>query len=241
LHRIALVPVSGDDNAVVYLQAFGSFADVEAARKQLEETIAANAAFKAELDRLDREEVDQHASQRTAYFTLRPELSYEPRTAEQTGKSRYLSITTTRIKPGRVPDYVDYLKSLNVARKKTGIDVHTAVYQVATGAPTGTFLAFTSLRSLSDLDDIRQTMEQSQKAMEEALGGADVVKQRRMLISEIVADGFNTVYAMEPSLSRPTALIAAADPDFWNPKPAAATKALAAKKEAPKAKEAAKP
>ena len=241
LHRIALVPVSGDDNAVVYLQAFGSFADVEAARKQLEETIAANAAFKAALDRLDREEVDQHASQRTAYFTLRPELSYEPRTAEQTGKSRYMSITTTRIKPGRVPDYVDYLKSLNVARKKTGIDVHTAVYQVATGAPTGTFLAFTSLRSLSDLDDIRQTMEQSQKAMEEALGGADVVKQRRMLISEIVADGFNTVYAMEPSLSRPTALIAAADPDFWNPKPAAATKALAAKKEAPKAKEAPKP
>jgi hypothetical protein len=77
--------------------------------------------------------------------------------------------------------------------------------------------------------------------MEEALGGADVAKQRRMLISEIVADGFNTVYAMEPSLSRPTALIAAADPDFWNPKPAAATKALAAKKEAPKAKEASKP
>jgi hypothetical protein len=240
IHRIALVPVSGDDNAVVYIQAFDSFADVEASYKQMEEAVAANASFKAELDRLDREEVDQHASQRRAYYTLRADLSYEPRTAEQTGKSRFMSVTTTRIKPGRGPDYVDYIKSLNVARKKAGVDVHTAVYQVATGAPTGTFLSFTSLRSLSDLDDIRQRGEQSQKAMEEALGGAEVVRQRRMLISEIVADGFNTVYAIEPSLSRPTALIAAADPDFWNPKPAAATKALAAKKET-KAQEAPKP
>jgi hypothetical protein len=46
---------------------------------------------------------------------------------------------------------------------------------------------------------------------------------------------------MDPSLSRPNALIAAADPDFWSPKPAAATKALAAKKATPKAKEAPKP
>jgi hypothetical protein len=240
LHRIALVPISGDDNAVVYLQAFGSFADVEASYKQMQETVAANAAFKAELDRLDREEVDQHASQRTAYYTLRADLSYEPRTADQTAKARFMSVTTTRIKPGRAPDYVDYIKSLNVARKKAGVDAHTAVYQVATGAANGTFLVFSSLRSLSDLDDMRERTEQSQKALDDALGGAEVVRQRRLLISEIVADGFNTIYAMEPSLSRPTAQIAAADPDFWNPKPAASVKALASKKEN-KAKEAPKP
>jgi len=241
LYRIALTPVSGDDNAVVYLQAFGSFAEVEAAHKQFEETVAANAVFKANLERLDREEVDQHASQRTAYYTLRADLSYHPRNAEQTARSRFMSVSTTRIKPGRAPDYVDYIKSLNVAREKAGIDAHTAVYQVLSGAANGTFLSFTSLRSLADIDDIRQKGEQQQKALDEALGGADAVKQRRMLISEIVADGYNTIYAMDPSLSRPTALIAAADPDFWNPKPAAATKALAAKKEAPKAKEAPKP
>jgi hypothetical protein len=238
IHRIALVPISGDDNAVVYLQAFGSFADVEVNYMQMQQAIASNAAFKAELDRLDREEVDQHASQRTAYYTLRADLSYNPRTAEETGKSRFMSIATTRIKAGRVPDYVDYIKSLNVARKKAGVDVHTAVYQVATGAANGTFLSFTSLRSLSDLDDMRQRMEQSQQALDEALGGAEAVRQRRMMISDIVADGFNTIYAMEPSLSRPTDTIAKADPDFWNPKPAAPAKALAVKKET-KANEAA--
>jgi hypothetical protein len=241
LHRIALVPVSGDENAVVYLQAFGSFADVEANHKQFDETVTANAAFKTELDRLDREEVDQHASQRTAYYTLRADLSYHPRGAEHTARSRFMSVSTTRIKPGRVPDYAAYIKALNAARDKIGSEVHTAVYQVASGAPNGTFLTFTSMRSLSEIDDARHRVEQSQKALEEALGGPDVVKQRRMLISEIVADGYNTIYAMDPSLSRPTALIVAADPDFWNPKPAAASKALAAKKEAPKTKEAPKP
>jgi len=240
IYRIALTPISGDENAVVYLQAFGSFADVEANRKQFDEAIAANAALKADLDRLDREQADQHASQRTAYYTLREDLSYHPRSAEQTGRARFMSVSTTRIKPGRAPDYVDYIKALNVAREKAGVDAHTAVYQVATGAANGTFLSFTSMRSLSDIDDARQRVEQSQKALDEALGGPEAVKQRRTLISEIVAEGYNTVYAMDPSLSRPTALIAAADPDFWNPKPAAATKALAAKKEAPKAKEAEK-
>ena len=241
LHRVALVPISGDENAVAYLQTFGSFAEVEAARKQFDETVAANAAFKTELDRLDREEVDQHASQRTAYYTLRADLSYHPRGMELTARSRFMSVSTTRIKPGRIQDYVDYIKALNAARDKIGSQAHTAVYQVASGATNGTFLTFTSMRSLSEMDDARQRMEQSQKALDEALGGADVVKQRRMLISDIVADGYNTVYAMEPTLSRPTEQFAAADPDFWNPKPAAAAKALASKKETPKAKEAPKP
>src|SRR5262249_30482829 len=105
LHRIALVPISGDDNSVVYLQGFGSFADVETSYKQFEEAVAGNAALKTELDRLDREEVDQHASQRTAYYTLRPDLSFHPKTAEQTGKARFMSVTTIRVKPGRAPDY----------------------------------------------------------------------------------------------------------------------------------------
>lgn len=239
VHRVALTPVSGDDNVVLYLAAYGSFADVETALKKMDEAQATNAAFKADVDRIVREGADQHTSQRTAYFTLRTDLSYHPRSAQEVGRSRFISIGTTRIKPGRVPDYVDYIKALNAAREKIGADVHTAVYQVFSGAPNGTFLTFISMRSLSEIDEARQRIEQSQKALDEALGGPDVVKQRRMLISEIVADGYNTIYAMDPSLSRPNAVIVAADPDFWTPKPAA-TKALAAKKEAPKAKEEAK-
>ena len=161
--------------------------------------------------------------------------------AQDTGPPSVIAIAREELKPGRIQDYVDYIKALNAGRDKIGSQAHTAVYQVASGATNGTFLTFTSMRSLSEMDDARQRMEQSQKALDEALGGADVVKQRRMLISDIVADGYNTVYAMEPTLSRPTEQFAAADPDFWNPKPAAAAKALASKKETPKAKEAPKP
>jgi hypothetical protein len=39
------------------------------------------------------------------------------------------------------------------------------------------------------------------------------------------------LFAINPAMSRPTAQMAAADPDFWAPKPAVASgKALAAKK-----------
>jgi hypothetical protein len=101
------------------------------------------------------------------------------------------------------------------------------------------------MRSLADVDDARQKAEPSQKALDEVLGGADVVKRRRMLISEIVADTYklqhHTIYAMEPSLSRAHALVAASDPDFRNTKPAAAAKSRATTKEGPKAKETPKP
>ena len=107
--------MSGDDNAVVYLQAFGSFADVEAEHKKFDETVAANAAAI----------------------------------------------------PAQLPP----------AQR-----------------PAGGAVAL------------------HEKALDDALGGAEIVKQRRMLISEIVADGYNPIYAMDPSLSRANAVIAAADP-----------------------------
>jgi hypothetical protein len=198
LYGIAGTPRSGADNAVVYLQAFGAFADVEAAH--IEEARTANAAFKADLDRLDHEEVDQHASQKTAYCTLRSDLSYHRHNPEQVGRARFMSVSTVRIKPGRTPDYVDYIKAINAARETAAVDVHTAAYQVATGATNGTFLSFTSMRSLADGDDARQKAEQSQKALAEVLGGANVVKQRRMLIWEIVADTYNTTPSTRWSL-----------------------------------------
>ncbi len=116
---------------------------------------------------------------------------------------------------------------------------HTAVYQVVGGAPTGTFLTFTTYRSLKEVDDGLARADADQKAMEAALGGPTVVERRRQLISEIVAEGQVNLYAMNPRMSRPAEQFAAADPDFWTPKPAAGAgaKALAVKKETPAKKE----
>ncbi len=121
-------------------------------------------------------------------------------------------------------------------REKANIDTHSVVYQIATGAGNNTFLIFSANRSLAEWDDLNAKAPERQKAIDAALGGDEVVKQRRMLISEIVADTYDTLYAMTPTISRPSPQIAAADPDFWTPKAAAAApaKATAAKKEASK-------
>ncbi len=230
-YRLALVPVSGDQNAVLYTQGFPSFAAVEADAKATQAALAANPAYRAEMDRVEREGIPQHDSQRVSYYRYRPDLSYRPMSPREVGTARYASITTTRVKPGRLPDYVDYLKGLNVAREKAGVtDISTAVYEVATGAPAGTLLILGTRQSLKEFDDDFARTPDRQKAVDAALGGPEVVKIRRMLISEIIADSQNAIYAFAPSISRPPAFIAAGDPAFWTPAAKAPAKALATTK-----------
>jgi hypothetical protein len=239
-YRIGLVPMSGDENVVLYVEGFDSFADVEARHNQIDQLTASNAAFKNEMEQLDKQGGEMHASQRTAFYMLRPDLSFRPRAMKDIPHPRFVSITTTRIKPGRGPDYVDYTRSLNAAREKANSEAHTAVYQVVTGAPTGTFITITTISSLKQWDDDFAKGDAFQKALNAALGGEEVVKQRRMLISEIVADGVSTLYAINPAISRPTQDVVAAEPEFWKSRTqvaaaqAASTKATTAKKENPK-------
>jgi len=232
-HRLGLVPVSGDDNQVVYLQPYASFADLEATRKKTDEVFAASPALQAELDALDRQTGSMHATQKTLIAVYRPDLSYRPVGPAEVGKSRYFTMSTNRIKAGRTNDYEGYVKQYNRAREKANLNEHSAVYQVITGAPSGTFITLGHNRSLTEWDDFTRDMQARNKAIDEALGGDVVVQQRRETAETIFADSRSSLYAFSPKISRPSPQIAAADPDFWSPKPA--LKALAVKKEIKKA------
>lgn len=231
-HRLGLVPVSGDDNQVVYLQPYASFAEFEATRRKTDEAFAASPALQTELEALDRQAGAMHATQKTLIAVYRPDLSYRPVGPAEVGKSRYFSVTTNRIKAGRSNDYEAYVKQYNRAREKANLNEHSAIYQVVTGAPSGTFISLGLNRSLTEWDDFTRGMQARNKAIDEALGGDVVAKQRRETAEAIFADSRSTLYALDPKLSRAPAEIAAADPDFWTPK--AAGKALAVKKEAKK-------
>jgi hypothetical protein len=231
-HWIGLVPLTGDENVSLFLSPYASFAAYEASNSAWE--AMATATAKAEMDQLDRQSAEVQNSWHTWLARHRADLSYRPHSVKEVAQSRYFAINSVRLKPGRAPDYIDYIKALNVAREKANVDVHTAVYQVVGGAPTGTFLTFTTYRSLKEIDDGFGRADADQKAVDAALGGPTVVERRRQLIAEIVAEGQVNLYAMNPRMSRPPDQLAAADPDFWTPKPAAAgAKALAVKKEAP--------
>lgn len=226
--RLGLVPVSGDDNQVLYLEGYPSFAQFEASRKRFDEAMAV-APYQAELEALDRQAGDLHASQKTSIAVLRDDMSYRPMNMDAVARARYFNASWTRVKPGRGPAYVEFVKQFNAARAKANLDEHSAVYQVVTGAQTGTFVSFTTQRSLTEWDDMVGRREARTKAIDEALGGDPVVKQRADTAEGIIADGWTTLYAVSPKLSQPTPLFAAADPDFWGPKQAG--KATAVKKE----------
>ena len=237
MHWIGFTPVSGDENVTMYLSGHPSFAQAIADGEKADAAITQNVSLKAEVDRLGAASADLHASQRTSYYVYRAANSYHPPKMSDMAKARYLAVSAYRIKPGRVPDWNDYVKTLNAAREKAGATwLATYAYQSSIGAPAGTFLYFRPLRSLSELDDDNVKSEERQKAIDAALGGEMAVKMRRDLIAEILVESPTTnVYTVSREDSLPSAQFAAADPDFWSPKPAAATgKALATKKEAPK-------
>ena len=234
-NSLGLTPIAGDDNVVLYLVGYPSFAAAEAEHNKVEAALAQNAALKTEMERLDGQSGDLRNSSQTAWFVYRPNLSYHPPKMAEVAKSRLVNITTVRVKPGRVPDYLDYFKGLNAAREKAGASwVSTAAYQSSVGAPGGTFVIFSFSKSMSEMDEANAKADERQKAIDTALGGDQVVKMRRELISEILVEPSTTnLYAINRAESHPSAQLAAADPDFWSPKPAT-TKALAtAKKEGP--------
>jgi hypothetical protein len=229
--RLGLQPLSGDVNHVVYLEAHESFAAIEAANKSLAEAIAANPALQAELERLDRETGPFHASQKTMIATFRPDLSFQPLAMDAVARSRYFNMTTTILNPGKGTDYTEYMKQLNRAREKAQVEgIHTAVYQVTSGAAPGTYLTFFMDRSLAEEDTFRKGAEARNKAINEALGGESVVKQRSAQMQEIFApgSGVTALYSLNPKISQPAPEFAAFDPEFWSPK--APGKALAVKK-----------
>jgi hypothetical protein len=212
-HRIALVPVAGSENEVVYLTGAGSFADFEKAQQDTDKKMSgASGAIKAELDRLAREAPDLHSAMRDVLAVYRPELSYSP--GVNIAQMRYFAITTVRVRPGHDAEYADYIRSVvNVAREKAKLDnFHLACFQVISGAPGGTYMFFRAMKSLGELDQnvgakVRAAMSDDMKK------AADKANADAVIISE------SATYAFEPSMSYVPKETAAQDPGFWNPKP----------------------
>lgn len=217
-HRIALVPVAGNENEVIYVTAADSFAELEVINKSTDKKMeSANGSMRVKLDALDKEAPAMHNSMRDMWAIYRPELSFNP--TVPIPRMRYFMITTTRLRPGYDAAYVDYVqKVINVARQKAKVDnLHVAVFQVVAGAQGGTYMIFRPLKSLAELDD--QVGPRVRAAMTD-----DQRKDADKAVREAVMSSETSVYAFAPSMSYMPKEFAAADPDFWTPKPQMAAK-----------------
>ncbi|MEK6337040.1 MAG: hypothetical protein AABM67_19125 [Acidobacteriota bacterium] len=211
-HRIAMVPVAGSENEVIYITPLGTFKELEQANTNTDKKMsAATGPMRAELDRLDREAPDLHNGMRDLFAIYRSELSFDP--GVDITKMRYFAITTVRVRPGQDDQYAEYVRTIvNAARTKAKAELHIAAFQVIAGSQAGTYMFFRPLKSLDEYDlrigaRVREMMSSDEKKKADKIAG------------DSVAFSETSVYAFNPRMSYVPKEFVDRDPAFWNPKP----------------------
>lgn len=211
-HRIAMIPVAGNENEVLYVTAGESFAELEMMTRETDKKLAgANGTMGTELARLDKEAPDLHSGMRDMMAAFRPELSYQP--GVDVAAMRYFAITTVRVRPGQEDNYSEYVRTLqNAAREKAKAELHVAAYQVIAGMPGTTYMFFRPMKSLAEYDlrigpRVREAMTDDQKKK------ADKIVGESVMLSETI------IYAFNPRMSYLPKEFTAKESAFWNPAP----------------------
>ena len=130
---------------------------------------------------------------------------------------RYFEITRFQVKPGHDKDF-DELAKMYVAAYDKMADVHWATFQGVYGPEGNTYLVFTPMKSASEIDKSFVTGKQVQEAM-----GAEGGKKAADLSAAAIETSQTNLFIFNPRISYPQDEWIKADPDFWKPKPAAAT------------------
>ncbi|HSF22709.1 MAG TPA: hypothetical protein VLE20_00675 [Blastocatellia bacterium] len=204
-HRLALIPIAGNENEVTYLWPFPSFAAYQKAQNDLDKI---GETYKADFDRIRHSGEDYHSAQRDMLCRLREDLSYNL-PAPDFAKMRYMRVETIRVKPGHVGDFEDQRKIINAAHVKARVDEHMAVFQVVGGAQAGTFIVVIPWSSMDD-----SNLQPHGKAYQDALGEDGAKKVARIANEAILFDDV-TIYEFAPQLSYVPREWVAADPGFW--------------------------
>jgi hypothetical protein len=215
-HRIALVPVAGSENEVIYLTGAATFAELEGMQKATDDKMAAASGnMKADLDRLDKEAPALHAGMRDMLAVLRSEYGYGP--AVDLPTMRYMAVTTVRLRPGQEDQYAELLKLQKAARDKAKAELHVAAFQVIAGTPNTTLMFFRPMKSLAEYDlrigpRVREAMSEEQQ------------KKVDKLAAESIVFTETSVYAFSPQMSYVSKEMIAGDPAFWTRKAEMAVK-----------------
>ncbi len=221
---LGLEAVSGNATEVMFLSGYDSLASME--KDYLTFGKAANGL---EYEALERQEADVVTGVRSMVAVLRPDMSYHPeRLMSVMPQSRYFSIETFRVRLGRDADFAAGGKLFRDAFEKLKREQPYVMYQVTMGAPEGTYLLFSPMKSLKEIDDDFA----SQGALMQAMGDENMQNLMKST-GEVFLSMETNVYAFNPSISNVSKEFAAGDAKFWTPKPMA-KKAPAVKKESAK-------
>ena len=131
-----------------------------------------------------------------------------------------ITVTTLRVRPGFARAFLDARKAVKAAHEKAGVDEHWAFYEVASGAPMGTYMMLFGSSTMKDEDTDPHT-----QAYRDAVGdeGREMLQKMQR---EAVMSADTPVFAIIPQMSHVPDEWIKARPDFWK---APAMKAAMAK------------
>jgi hypothetical protein len=221
-HYIAATGLTGQPRALFFV-GFDSLAAWEADNAAVEK----DKALSAELDTLLEKDGDYLSESRQAVFSYMDELSYHPQVP--VAGTRYFRVYTIHVKPGHGQHFEEVRKIARAAHEKAGLQDHYAVFSTIAGAPTGTYLLFVPMKSLSEIDEFGTVHG---KAYKDALG-EDGQKKLEEFEREAVESMESNILALAPEMSYPRKEWVDAD-KFWAPSAAAKPAAKKADKKADK-------
>lgn len=204
-HWLAATTASGNANENIFFAGFDSFAELEKSNRQFE--AAFRTASAADPD-VNKDNIETHLNKRGIIAKLREDLSYNADQIRVADATTW-TMKTIRVKPGTAGDYSEMMKAVVEQHKKANINEQWAVYQVAFGANTPTFLVFTPYKSVADLDDT------SLEAIHKETFTPTVSKQLMALTKDSILTEEATLLRMSPEISNPEPSFVAANPSFW--------------------------
>jgi hypothetical protein len=221
--RLGMTPIAGNPNEVLYIYPFESFAQWAQSQRDIERWMSRPGPVRTFFDRVsgpaDPAREDLHVSQHSMVAVYLPALSLNPN--REMAKARYMNLTTIRVKPGHYGDFMKVVGMYTEARKKMKGDQHFATFEVAGGGPEATFLIFSTMESVAEMDAQAAQAGDFPKAM------GDKLDDFEALVARSIESMVNNVYAFVPQMSSVPAAFHSADAAFWSqslpePTPAAA-------------------
>ena len=205
----------GEANTVYFVAVRNNYAGIDEGTKSF--MGALKSSYGAMMDKMLAESDSYLIGSRNEIRARRPDLSSNLPADNAAlnavvGKSRLLRIVMVRTRPGRGPDFEAELLNIKAATERQTPGRVTTVSQSSVGEPLGIYY-------LTNFGDSFAALA-APKTLQELLGdrgfrgfqknSADTTLNAEIMIGRWL-----------PELSNPPAEIAAADPAFWNPKPAA--------------------
>ncbi|MGA2359417.1 MAG: hypothetical protein ABSF66_10470 [Terriglobales bacterium] len=207
-HYLAMESLSGKNRALF----FTGYESFEAWEKDTRAT-AKNKMLSSALDHAWAADGDLLSETDGAVLAFREEYSLRPEV--DIAHTRYFEISGWQVKHGHDKDWDEIVKMVKEAYNKIP-DAHWSVYSAVYGLPNTTYLVFTPMKSLAEVD---KSWAES-KDFEAAMGEEGMKKLNELSARAIESSGAN-LFAINPRMSYPADGWVKADPEFWKPKPAA--------------------